>query len=66
MCHLVPKHTCTDIIKEYPSLTISNECRYIPREKCSLDDVKPIEVSKPVVKKVMPYPIPFLIMGAHE
>ena len=48
----MPKEICTDVVKEYPSLTIANECQYIPRQKCSPDDVQPKELIKPVIKKV--------------
>ena len=51
-CQLVPNEVCNDIVKEYPSLTIANECQYVPRQTCSEDDVKPKEVIKPVIKKV--------------
>ena len=51
-CQLVPKEICTDVVKEYPSLTIANECQYIPRQTCSPDDVQPKELIKPVIKKV--------------
>ena len=45
-CQLVPNEVCNDIVKEYPSLTIANECQYTPRQTCSEDDVKPKEVIK--------------------
>ena len=48
----MPKEICTDVVKEYPSLTIANECQYIPRQTCSPDDVQPKELTKPVIKKV--------------
>ena len=48
----MPNEVCNDIVKEYPSLTIANECQYVPRQTCSEDDVKPKEVIKPVIKKV--------------
>ena len=62
-CQLVPNEVCNDIVKEYPSLTIANECQYIPRQTCSEDDVKPKEVIKPVIKKVMSY---LLTTCVHE
>ena len=48
----MPKEICTDVVKEYPSLTIANECQYIPRQTCSPNDVQPKELTKPVIKKV--------------
>ena len=53
VCELKEIDTCEDIAKEVPSLTIANECRFIPIEKCSDDDVPAIEVINPVVKKVL-------------
>ena len=53
VCELKEISICEDIAKEVPSLTIANECRYIPIEKCSDDDVPAIEVINPVVKKVL-------------
>ena len=52
-CQLVPNEVCNDIVKEYPSLTIANECQYIPRQTCSEDDMKSKEIIKPVIKKVI-------------
>ena len=51
-CQLVPKEVCIDVVKEYPSLTIANECQYIPRQTCTPDDVEPKEITKPIIKKV--------------
>ena len=58
----MPKEICTDVIKEYPSLKIANECQYIPRQTCSPDDVQPKELTKPVIKKVgFWYSVAFLV-----
>ena len=51
----MPKEVCIDVVKEYPSLTIANECQYIPRQTCTPDDVEPKEITKPIIKKVCSY-----------